>query len=55
MILDLPLPGAKPSDWGKGRIRGQKVGSFVCDGVSFRDFAVSVDRERGKKVKVTFT
>lgn len=54
MILELPFPAADPSTWDKGHIRGQKIGRFICEGISFRDFAVSVNRARKGNVTIEY-
>ena len=54
MIVEVPFAAADESTWGKGQIRGEFIGHFICDGVSFRDFAVSVDRSHGNTVKLTY-
>jgi hypothetical protein len=54
MVLELPFPGSDISKWGSGHVRGENIGPFVCEGVSFRDFAVAVERVRGKKAKITY-
>jgi hypothetical protein len=55
MILDLPFHAADRSTWGAGFVRGNDgVARFICDNVFFRDFAVSVERKRGEKLRITY-
>ena len=57
MILDLPLTVVDESLWGQGQVRSDTEVSlrrYICDGVSFADFAVSARRQRAKQVKLTF-
>src|SRR5207245_11083156 len=55
MILDLPLSVTDPSLWDAGQIRTERENSirkYVCDGVSFLDFAISATRHREGKVQI---
>src|SRR5437773_4766070 len=56
MLIELPFHALDPSTWNGQYARGSDgIARFVCDGVSFKDFAVSVARKRGKlKVRYRF-
>jgi hypothetical protein len=54
MILEMPFPVAEKATWDRVRRRGEPVSPYICDGVSFKDFAVTAQRLRGDKVKITY-
>lgn len=55
MELDLPFYGADRRFWNQGQLRGKdSLALFDCDGVTFRDFAYSVNTRRGKKLDISF-